>query len=712
MKFFKITVFCSVRIIIFLAVMAGVNVQTAHARYELKNVYKAGGLNTQWMVIRGSRTVGSNVFEDSGSSSNFYPMIVSGDLINRPNVRRLYVTNGDGGDGSSQEIEKIFLTISKNESTNERQNQVAMTFYAPPTAAGAPVTPEVDIEWRDNRDFAIIKNNIQTEYPIQGNMTGRSFSFRFDDFTAWNYGSYIGNIKFQQSPSEEGNPSRDSQTQEIPLVLAYVYGFGADEREPLRFRTILKDNITKEIVGTNKFTWAVRNEESGGEGEKIIGNFDNATQGRDTQWVFTPLKSITDTESSNQYTLTTRIINRTGARYDTYNNSYRTTSLPASRWYFDVTPTTEYEALTDSFILDQRSHIAPGLATEYETAFALGQERINTVMWLDCVDPRGNGSLGLTVNYRNVNGVILGNTINGDLYTENSEPVPFHTLTAFIHRPIDTEFLTKVANAIKDDNQGEVKEISVRTTPGSFISKGNITNELNYDEIIRAFTLKKEIPADLRSNNHEALVPVLVTFNIPFGYRNTGTWINDMLKVWYQNGTNDDALVDEFLTHFSVGLLSSVNVDNTRRYCNLREELSLENFRDQIKIFMDEERRIMTVSFIVMLMDGTATEGKPTIRLVDDAGSNRRNSFMIVRDGKEDNEWNLTFYVAPAGFQPVNNTPNTEPTSDDVNNENNTPSSSGSGGGGGGGCNAGYASILGIMFIFAIQKFSSLKRGL
>ena len=31
---------------------------------------------------------------------------------------------------------------------------------------------------------------------------------------------------------------------------------------------------------------------------------------------------------------------------------------------------------------------------------------------------------------------------------------------------------------------------------------------------------------------------------------------------------------------------------------------------------------------------------------------------------------------------------------------------------GGGGCNAGYASILGIMFIFAIQKFSSLKRGL
>ncbi len=697
-------------LIIILVVFAGVK---AEARYELKNVYKAGGLNTQWMVTRGSRTVGSNVFEDSGGSSNFYPMIISGDLINRPNVRRLYVANGEGGDGTNQEVEKIFLAISKNNSTNERQNKMAITFYAPPTDAGTPVTPEVDIEWRDNRDFSIIKNNIEIAHPIQGNMTGRSFSFTFDEFTAWDFGSYIGNIKFQQSPSEEGNPLRDSQTREIPLVVAYVYGFGADEREPLRFRTILKDNTTKEIVGANKFTWAVRNEESGGEGEKVVGNFDSVTQGRDTQWVFTPLRTITDTESSNQYTLTTRIINRTGARYDTYNSSFRTTALPASRWYFDVTPTTEYESLTDSFILDQRSHIAPGLATEYETAFALGQERINTVMWLDCVDPKGNGSLGLTVNYRNVNGVILGNTIDGDLYNEGTEPVPFHRLTAFIHRPIDTEFLTKVSDAMKDDNAGKVKAISVRTTPGSFISKGNITNELNYDEIIRAFTLSKEIPSDLRGSETEAMVPLLVTFNIPFGYRNTGTWINDMLKVWYQNGTNDDSLVDEFLDHFSVGLLSSINKDNTRRYCNLREELSLENYRDQIKIFMDEERRVMTVSFIVMLMDGTATEGKPTIRLVDDAGSNRRNSFMVVRDGKEDNEWNLTFYIAPAGFQPVNNNNNSsnndnnneepEPTHDDNNNK----ETKSSGGGGGGGCNVNssliYAFILGISF-FTISK--------
>ncbi len=650
MKFFN----RAASVMIMLAIFVALSFGTAEALYEFQNVYKTGGLNTQWMVTRGSRTAGDNVFEDSGGSSTFNPMVISGDLINRANVRRLYVSGGKG-ENSDLQVEKIFLAISKNERTKEEQNKLAITFYAPPTDAGEPVTPEVNVEWRDNRDFAIIKNDISTETPVLNGMTGRTFEFTFNGYTAWNYGSYIGNIKFQQSPSEEGNPLRDSQTQEIPLILAYVYGHEADTLEPLRFRTILRDNVTQEIVGTNKFTWAVRNVESGGEAEKIVGKFDQATKGSDTQWVFTPLRTIDGSESANQYTLTTRIINRTGARYDTYNSSGKKSYLAASKWYFDITPTTEstYKELTQPFILDQRSHIAPGLATVYETAFDLSPERINTVMWLDCVDPKGNGGLGLTVNYRNVSGVIM-NTVDGDLYNDESGPVPFNRLTAFIHRPIDTNFLTKVADAVRNDNAGVLKTIRTQTTPGNFIAQGDISgNELNYDEIIRAFTLKKAIPSNLRGDDYEAMVPLLVTFNIPFGYRNTGTWVNDMLWSWYKNGEGDDDLVSLFLQNFSVGLLSTVNVDNTRRYCNLREELSLDDYKDQIKIFMDEDRHVITISFIIMLMDGTATQGKPTIRLVEDSGTNRSNKFMIVRDGKADDEWNLTFYVAPANFQPV-----------------------------------------------------------
>ena len=117
-------------------------------------------------------------------------------------------------------------------------------------------------------------------------------------------------------------------------------------------------------------------------------------------------------------------------------------------------------------------------------------------------------------------------------------------------------------------------------------------------------------------------------------------------------------------------------------------------YNDQVKVFFDEDRGritqdnyrgVITVSFIVMLMDGTRDGKRPELSIVADNSVNQENNYIVLRDGQLDNKWNMTFFIAPAGYFE-------NPTT----NRNNNNSSEGTSGGGGGGCNAGIIGSISL----------------
>ena len=82
-------------------------------------------------------------------------------------------------------------------------------------------------------------------------------------------------------------------------------------------------------------------------------------------------------------------------------------------------------------------------------------------------------------------------------------------------------------------------------------------------------------------------------------------------------------------------------------------------YDSQVKVFMDEDRGVVTVSFIAMLMNGTGSESQPALRVVSDRTPTTENDFLVLRDGTSDNRWNLTFYAAPADYKENPSTPGT-----------------------------------------------------
>ena len=97
-----------------------------------------------------------------------------------------------------------------------------------------------------------------------------------------------------------------------------------------------------------------------------------------------------------------------------------------------------------------------------------------------------------------------------------------------------------------------------------------------------------------------------------------------------------------------------------------------------------------------MLMDGTIDGERPALRIVPDVSNDGtadyNAEYIVIRDGKSDNKWNMTFFLAPRDYV-VNPDANDTPTT-----TNNTGSS-----GGGGGCEMGIG-ISALAVIFMLRK--------
>ena len=176
-----------------------------------------------------------------------------------------------------------------------------------------------------------------------------------------------------------------------------------------------------------------------------------------------------------------------------------------------------------------------------------------------------------------------------------------------------------------------------------------------------------------------------------------------MLEVWRNTGRIEDMFANKYDLYLRAG-------DNN--VWNLTQELNSKGYYNElVKVFLDEDRGrltqdnysgLLTISFIVMLMDGTRDGVRPELSIVPDNSVAQQNNYIVIRDGTLDNKWNMTFFIAPSGWQDnyANSNTNTNP---DINIDDETGEQGiGGSSGGGGGCSS-IACILALSLIAMIR---------
>ncbi|MBQ9527754.1 MAG: hypothetical protein IJR68_09095, partial [Fretibacterium sp.] len=203
---------------------------------------------------------------------------------------------------------------------------------------------------------------------------------------------------------------------------------------------------------------------------------------------------------------------------------------------------------------------------------------------------------------------------------------------------------------------------------------------------------------------YEGMLPLLVTFNIHKDNLRVASHWDELMKQWHDTGDVHTL----FSRYFSVYLMSRKDGEKDNPVdlaTSLMDSLGGDDvYHDQIKVFVDEDRSVLTVSFIVMLMDGTRDGVRPTLDVVSDRTNTEENKYIVVRDGWNDKTWNLTFYIAESG--------NTDkPEDNDTGKDQSSPvSDKTSSGGGGGGCSALGSGVLFLTLAALALKLSRRER--
>ena len=337
------------------------------------------------------------------------------------------------------------------------------------------------------------------------------------------------------------------------------------------------------------------------------------------------------------YRLTTEITNYTGVRYavQRYDN-YAWTHLLPTHWAFDLPRSQSLRDVPPQFQLADISHIAPGLKTVYSQRFNVN-EGSKVPLRLYRVDPADN-FYALTLNHRIIFGLDLG-TVEASVSGRNPSA---WKVTAFNPRAASTDFLKNVAKAMDVS--------AVRAPEGRTVNSGVVRNAYEAGDVIASFAIDASIPGSARREGAEGLLPLHITFNLPRTHLLVAPKWEGLLDQWHETGD----IKSEFARAFSLYLRSG-----DENHWNLIQELEKQGYDKLVKVFLDEKRGVITVSFIAMLMDGTGEGNRPALRVVSDRTPTTGNDFLVLRDGTFDNRWNLTFYAAPADYKENPSTPGT-----------------------------------------------------
>ena len=619
------------------------------AGYRFDDLPGPSGISYQWVVVNPSgQTFGA---------THHTPMDVSSDLINGSSST-VNIMNGSTTAGDvSREISTLFLVLCNG------YGNFSMDVYAP-SLAFEGVTPEVGIGAVTDESYAEY-NAIREPYTVSDashsssqNWAGYGFQIVPQTNSRANiYDSVRQVFYYAQNPS-----ATPSQRINKPVVIANVNN-GSAMDESLVLRATLRDSASNgNIVAYKRDRW-------------------NAADNKTTElndWILAPVDNInTDTTRINYY-LTTEVVNNTAYRYLAQDSQAR--DLAPNVWKFNLP---RYQGTTDidrTFYLDDSSNIAPGLVSVFRRQFNLNETNIRPLR-ISAVDYARPGLWDLVLQHS----VLFVKKI-GETYSDGTDTTFKQVqITAFEPNPSSLDFYVNMAK-----RTGSSKDIKVPTT----FQTSAINRNSPHAEAIEYFTINYPIPGSLRTSTTEMLLPLQITMNIPVTKIKDTTWWNTLVDQYRSNGD----IADIFSQNMSIYLMAG-----EKNILNMTQELNrIGAYQSQVRVFLDEERGqvtndndkgVITVSFVIFLMNATRDGVRPELSIVYDTSKN----YIAVRDGSDDNNLYLNVFIAPSDYH----------TNDTVtpNDTNNDPDESNGGGGSGGGCNAGFSILSAMTILFALNYY-------
>ena len=592
------------------------------------------------------------------------------------------------------------------------------------------VTESVRIDGMDDYSFVFIPGTEQLVNP------GDYYTadVRINSVYGSEYGSRLGYITFNQRADLLRGYTRYRENTTIPLVIANVYDGNAAE-EPLQFDMTVYDSHN-DVVNRVKFTW---------DAQRDMPNQDFGT-------FFMISDPNSETEAESPYYLDTQITNRTGTRYRLYRYDMlgRTAGfqeiLPR-HWKYDL-PMSQEELSRDSlppyFHLDAHSQIAPGLVTVYDhEVYGTVDMRYDTYESFQLSEYDSPNPKNLRLNYKRVGGMSLlengevnlegegvrtrefgidfADVVNNDEETEYELENLIGKKPVWPHRTVAASFKSsasskKSKNSVQNAqtvyvNSSAVaafrfaKPVDLMITPSTIsedeLSEDSTAPAVSGDFSGGAFRLSEAVTV----SNEIAIQPLQIRMKIH--RRNamiTDHWAD------FEKASTSTALFNLFSNYCSVWLRTDTageKITNLFTAINNKGNALGVSASDCVRAFIYGDE--LYLDFIVFIADGQSINAGKTayVEIFKDDGV----PYILIGDGSENGEWDMTFYIDAAGENP---TPRTD-TSSSTNSSNGSGSSSGtdtvntasgSDDSGGGGCNTGFSLILGALLLLGATKSS------
>ena len=609
---------------------------TASADYRFDDLGGASGISFQWMVL--------NTAGQTFGGSHSEPIDIRGRLVLDTNADLEVLSGSSTTPLTNRELSAMFWVVAMETGPGRFTMNFGSDEILNNDDVPDPSTPDIGLgttvyEYSSGTPFT----SLYSSYKLSGGQsTGNKDYFtplwnRYEMSVSKTSGSSSTYDTVRQVINFHLNPNTlPSQTINRPIIIANV-AKGTAEDAPLELRMTLRENSSAgNIVSFHHDRWSVNSPLSTGS----------------DQWVFVPVDSFSSiTTSPKYYFLTTEVANHTSIRYAA-QDSYTNNAVYPVEWRFDLP---RYQGTTDirrRFNLDTMSHMAPGLVSVYNRSFNINEQNKRPLRVYAVDDDKRNGIFDLVVNHN----VIYGEQLGTKYERRGTSSLNFYEVTAYRPRPYSMDFYKKIAERTRSSSE----EVSVPSNLS--FGAGSITHEdiSMPAKAIRYFTVNQTIPGNYRkSAGADAVLPLHITMNIPVTEIQDRDWYNDMLNEWHTTGN----IQNLFRENFDICLM--VQTDGKNNPWNMSEELErLRVYEDQVKVFLDEDRGattqdntqgVITVSFIVYLMDGTRDNKRPELSVVTDGTASDEHSYIVLRDGTADDKWNMTFFIAPAGDY-VNNT--------------------------------------------------------
>lgn len=547
----------------------------ASAEYRFDDIYGPSGIGGQWIAVTaGGDTVGAPLTTTMLTGADFVNVRDSVKILNRL--------------PAGESIESLFMVIPESTAT------LGILFsWLVATPPGTAYTQDI---LTDFKAYTAVKEPLN---PFN------LWDLHFEKTSSSSlYESARGNMIFQQNPA-----TLPSQTLQIPFIIANVHN-GTAEGNPLLFRSAMRETYSGasggDIVAYDRFTWDVTS--------------DIEVGGSNSDWVFVPVKSLPIDSNRINYTLTTDVTNYSGIRYalQRYDGFVWAPMFP-TRWAMDVPAGTG--DVTPEIILDELSHIPPGLITTYSQPFNV-VSGVKGIFHMYPVDP-ASGYRNMTLSHPSIFGLDLGSENDTD-----------YTVSGFKLLSSDPDFVAKAAAAA---GVGKVDMVNDEDGVMSGItSQGYVAGDA-----INTLAIDAQVPSRFVSaKDTKSLLPLHITFKMPRSNRFIAPKWDALLTEWKRSGRIRTLFGNSFTVYISNSDGKSLDLFNWLRGKGM--------FDKTVKVFLDEQKECITVSFIAMLVDG----GERKIGLAQDKSVTTDNSYIVIQDGTKNDRMDLTFFTAPTEYVP------------------------------------------------------------